>query len=286
MSEGTSKILPPTGTGERPRGRVTAVRASSWGSLFDCAMRWEGQHLLGITKPAGLRAQLGTAIHASTAAFDAGRLPGGQPVSVDEAAGLLVDALRQPDREVDMAADELTVNDAERIGLGLHTMYCIELSPRFDFLSVEQPLDPLDIDCGGGEVVRLTGTMDRARVATTPAGPVIPDVKTGTRVIANGEAQIKGRSAQLGAYQLMYERTANTPTAGAQVLALSTTGKPKVAASHVFDARRVMVGTDEQPGLIEFAAEMFRTGLFPPNPQSQLCSPKYCARWATCHFHE
>lgn len=266
--------------------RVTAVRASSWGSLFDCAMKWEGEHLLGIRKPAGLRAQLGTAIHASTAAFDAGRLPGAEPVNVDDAASLLVDALREPGREVDMNADDLTVNEAERIGLSLHTMYCYDLSPKFDFLSVEQTLNPLDIDCGRGEVIRLTGTMDRARVATTPAGPVIPDVKTGTRVIANGEAQIKGRSAQLGTYQLMYERTEGVPTAGAQVLALSTSGKPKVAASHVFDARRVMVGTEEQPGLIQFAADMFRSGLFPPNPQSLLCSPKYCARWATCHFHE
>ncbi|GAP37348.1 PD-(D/E)XK nuclease family protein [Piscinibacter sakaiensis] len=280
---GLDRVIPIV---DESRYRVTAVRASSWGSLFDCAMRWEGEHLLGIRKPAGLRAQLGTAIHASTAAYDAGRLPGGSPLSVDDASGLLVEKLYRPEREVDMAADNLSVREAERIGLSLHTLYCLDLSPRFDFLSVERPLDPLDIDCGGGEVVRLTGTMDRARVAAGPEGPVIPDVKTGTHVIADGAAVIKGRSAQLGAYQLMYERTEGVPTAGAQVLALSTSGKPKVAASPVFDARRVMVGTEDQPGLIEFAADMFRSGLFPPNPQSLLCSPKYCARWATCHFHE
>ncbi|RTT90057.1 PD-(D/E)XK nuclease family protein, partial [Pseudomonas aeruginosa] len=26
--------------------------------------------------------------------------------------------------------------------------------------------------------------------------------------------------------------------------------------------------------------------LFPPNPQSPLCSPKYCPRWRTCPYHE
>lgn len=266
--------------------RVYSVRASSWGRLFDCAHAWEAEHILGLRKPAGLRAQLGTAIHASTAAFDSGRLPGGSRTSVDEAASLFVDTLRNPDREVDYGKDDLTVRDAERIGLTLHTMYCHDLSPRFTFRSVEQTLSPMDIDCGGGMVVRLTGTMDRARVAESPAGPVIPDIKTGARVIEGGEAVTKGRAAQLGTYQLMYEATEQTPTAGAQVLALKTTTRPEVAASRVFDARRVMVGTEDQPGLIEHAAVMFRTGLFPPNPSSVLCSQKYCSRWETCHFHE
>lgn len=269
-----------------PDRHVTTVRASSWGGLFDCAHRWEGEHLLGMRKPSGLRAQLGTAIHASTAAFDSGRLPGGQQLSPDDAAGVFVDALTKPEREVDYSKDDLTVRDAERIGLALHTMYCLDVSPRFNFQSVEAKLQPLDIDCGGGIVVRLTGTMDRARVASTEAGQVIPDIKTGARVIEGGEVKTKGRSAQLGTYQLMHENEHQRPTAGAQVIALRTTSKPVTGVSPVFDAKRVMLGSESAPGLIEFAADMFRTGLFPPNPQSMLCSEKYCARWDTCIFHE
>jgi hypothetical protein len=265
---------------------ITTVRASSWGSLFDCAHKWEGEHLLGMRMPSGLRAQLGTAIHASTAKFDSGRLPGGDRLTADETAGAFIDALHHPEREVDYSKDDLTVKEAESIGLSLHTMYCFELSPKFTFLSVEQTLAPLEIDCGGGHVVRLTGTMDRARVAQADIGVVIPDVKTGSRVIEKGEAKVKGRSAQVGTYQLMYEATEGIQTAGGQVLALQTSGKPQALASRVFDAKRVMLGTETQPGLIEFAADMFRAGLFPPNPQSMLCSPKYCARWDTCNFHE
>lgn len=265
--------------------RVTSVRASSWGSLFDCAHKWEGEHILGMRKPAGLRAHLGTSIHASTAVFDQARVDG-QPVSADEAAGVFVETLRHPERDIDYTQDQLTIPEAERIGLQLHTQYCLDLSPRFIYSSVEAKLQPLDIDCGGGVVVRLTGSMDRARVATTPRGAVIPDIKTGSRVIEQGAVKIKGRSAQLGTYQLMYERDRNELTVGAQVIALQTSSKPQVDASPVFDAKRVMVGTETQPGLIEFAADMFRTGLFPPNPQSLLCSPKYCARWSSCNFHE
>lgn len=267
-------------------GSVFTVRASAWGSLFDCAMRFEGEHILGIRRPAGLRAHLGTSIHASTAVFDASRLAGALPVSVDDAAEAFVQTLHNPDREVDYGKDDLTVRDAERIGLTLHSRYCHELSPLFTFLSVEQTLNPLDIDCGAGMVVRLTGTMDRARVVQATAGIVIPDVKTGARVIENGAAKTKGRAAQIGTYQLMYEATEGVSTAGGQVLALQTSGKPQVMASPVFDARRAMVGTDDTPGLIEHASAMFRTGLFPPNPQSMLCSERYCSRWASCPFHD
>lgn len=264
------------------------VRASSWGSLFDCAHKWEGEMLLGMRKPAGLRAHLGTSIHASTARFDSGRLPGGDRVSADDSADLFVQTLHNPDRDVDYSKDDLTVREAEKIGLKLHTRYCLDVSPHFNWLSVEAPLQPLDINCGSGIVIRLTGTMDRARVAATAAGAVIPDLKTGARVIANGAVVTKGRAPQLGTYQLMYEadRENGGATVGAQVIALQTTPAGNVGASPVFDARRVMVGTDDQPGLIEHAAVMFRTGLFPPNPQSTLCSPRYCGRWDSCPFHE
>lgn len=269
-----------------PERSATRVRASSWGSLFDCAHKWEAEHILGMRKASGLRAQLGTALHASTAMYDQALHIDRDVMSADDAAAVFVETLRHPDRDVDFSQDELTLGEAERIGLQLHTKYCLDLSPKFNFQSVEMELKPLDIDCGGGIVVRLTGTMDRARVASTAAGAVIPDIKSGTRVITQGAVQTKGRSAQLGTYQLMYEGTTGQPTAGAQVLGLLTSSKPQVGASAVFDAKRVMVGTDDQPGLIEFAADMFRTGLFPPNPQSLLCSKKYCARWDTCHFHE
>jgi len=105
-------------------------------------------------------------------------------------------------------------------------------------------------------------------------------------VIVDGVAQTKGRSAQVGTYQLMYEHTEGVPTVGGQILALATKGRAEVAVSPIWDAKRVMVGDDDRPGLIRIAAGMFRSGLFPPNPSSHLCSPKYCARWSTCHFHE
>lgn len=263
--------------------KVFTVRASSWGRLFDCAHAWEATHILGMKKPAGMRALLGTAVHAGTAAFDRARLEG-VTCTPDDAAGVLVDELRNPAQEVDMGQDGLSIDEAERIALVVLVKYCAEIAPRFEYIDVETTLDPLNIDCGNGMTVRLTGTMDRARVAATEGGIVVPDVKTGTRVLVDGKAVTQGRAAQTGTYQLMYEATKKVSTVGSQIIALSTSSRPAAAVSPIFDARRVMVGEPDKPGLLEHAAAMFRTGLFPPNPSSVLCSPKYCARWSSCLF--
>jgi hypothetical protein len=46
-----------------------------------------------------------------------------------------------------------------------------------------------------------------------------------------------------------------------------------------------LLGDEHQPGLIQIAASMLRTGLFPPNPKSTLCSRKYCPAYAShCKF--
>lgn len=281
--------------------KIITVRASSWGGLFDCGYKFEGEHLLGMRRPSGLRSTLGTAIHAGTAAFDQAVLDN-SPISANDAAAAFMDALHNPTDDVDYKQDRsITMREAEVIGLTLHSKYCAEIAPRFRYKAVELKMDPLEIDCGNGITIKLTGTMDRARVATVPqlqlygadgekfgptTGVVIPDVKSGSRIIENGEVSLKGKSAQLGAYQLMYENTTGEHTIGAQIIALPTTGKLQPQVSRVWDAKRVMLGTDRAPGFIELAATMFKQGFFPPNPQSPLCSDKFCARWDTCAYHD
>ena len=263
------------------------VRASSWGSLFDCAYKWEGTQLLGITKPAGMRALLGSAIHASTAAFDQGRvdLSG---VSIDESASVLIDTIHNPDWEVDRSADDLTGKDAERTGLALHNKYCTTISPRFEYSSVELKTKPFDIYCGNRIIIRLTGRMDRSRLISVSDKNRIADLKSGANAVQKGVANTKGHGAQVGAYSLLAEHTTGKPSDDvAEIIGLKTKGRPEVEVSEIKGTRKMMVGseTPKFSGLIEIAAQMFRTGLFPPNPGSLLCNPKYCARWGQCPYH-
>jgi len=271
---------------EHDRSPSLTIRASSWAGLFDCAYRWEGIYLKHMRNVVGLRAALGTAIHAGTAVFDQGRLDNAG-VTADDAAGAMVDKLRDPSNEFDPKRDDLTMRDAERVGLALVTNYCLDVSPRYEFVAVEMETTPLDIDCGGGVVVRLTGTMDRARIRKAAHGVGIADVKSGAMAVQQGAAVTKGHGPQVGTYELLYEHTTGEPiTDDAEIIGMKTKGKPEIATAPIRGAKRVMVGTEEQPGLIEFAADMFRSGRFYPNPKSLLCSATYCPRYTSCPFHD
>ena len=260
------------------------VRASSWAGLFDCAYRWEGIHLLKMRNTVGLRAALGTAIHAGSAVFDQARISG-DTVTVDDAAGVFVDKLCDPDNEYDPNKDDLTKPEAESIGITLLSKYCLEVSPQYNFVAVEMETKPLNIDCGGGIIVQLTGTMDRARIKKSTHGVGIADLKSSSSAVQKGVAVTKGHGAQVGTYELLYEHTTGDRiTSEAEIIGLNTKGKAVIATGTINNAKRIMTGDQDNPGLIEFAADMFRTGRFYPNPRSLLCSEKFCPRWKKCTF--
>lgn len=265
------------------------VRASSWAGLFDCAHKWEGVNLMGMKSVSGLRATLGTAIHASTAVFDESRMQG-TGITAMEAAAAFIDKLHHPDGEVDYRNEDLTMTEAERIGLVLHSKYCTEISPRYHFVSVELTAKPLILDVGDGLELEVTGTLDRARIIKGEYGVGIADLKTGKMAVTtdkdgNRVATTAGHAAQIGTYEILYEHsTGEFITAPSEIMGLSTGAKQDVAVGQIVDARDILLGTEGKPGLIEYAAVMFKSGLFPPNPKSQLCSSKYCPRHATCAF--
>jgi hypothetical protein len=272
--------------------RVVRVRASSWGALFDCAHRWEGIHLLGMRGKAGGRLRLGQALHASTAVYDQARVAG-EAITPDDAAGALVDELHREDDEEPVDWSDLPRREAERIGLTLHTQYCTSISPRYEYRAVELQLEPLDVRVDAADVtVRLTGTMDRGRVVADQNRLTIGDLKSGQRAVgADGRAVTQGHHIQLGVYDLAAEHTLGEETSHAgEVVGLQASSKPRVGVGHIDDVRTPLVGTEDQPGLIEMAAQMFRSGSFYPNPKSVLCSPDYCPRHrqagGDCIFHD
>ncbi|WP_337881831.1 PD-(D/E)XK nuclease family protein [Chromobacterium haemolyticum] len=263
------------------------VRASSWASLFDCAHRWEGANILDMRMPSSPRAQLGTALHAATAAFDEARMRGEELRALD-VVPVLVDELASPERDVDWSADELSRRDAEVIGRKLLTRYCQEIAPLYHYVAVELEVVPWRIDCGGGIVIEIRGTLDRSRARADGAGGVgICDIKSGVNAVTQGRAKTKGHAPQIGTYELLYERTTGQAvTLPADIIGLKTSGAPEVATGQIVGARDQLIGTDDSPGLMDYAADMFRSGLFPPNPTSHLCSAKYCARWKVCKFKD
>lgn len=264
---------------------TTKIRASSWASLFDCSHMFEWVHILGHRSHGSPRSLLGTAIHAGTAVFDTARMQG-SPISPVDAAGVLVEKLHNPDEQVSWAGSDLSQRDAEKIGISLLTKYCREWSPRFEFLAVELETKPLVIDCGGGTLIELTGTLDRARFADAGQGAGIKDLKSGRAAVQKGVAVTKGHAAQVGTYELLFEHTTGERiTEDAEIIGLSTSGNGQIATGQIAGAKQMLIGTEEEPGLIHFAKVMLAAGSFPPNPSSRLCDKRYCPRWNHCRFH-
>lgn len=261
---------------------IISIRASSLAELFDCSARWEAKHLLGMRSPRSAAAQLGTAVHAGTALFDESRLDGASPISADDAAGAVVDAIHKPEEDVDW--EDTAPKEAERIALALHTRYCAEIAPTQRYVGVEVQCERLELPDLG---IALTGTTDRVR--ETPQGLGIADLKTGGRAVGtDGRAVTQGHAVQLGVYELLAENAMGLPiTAAAQIVGMNT-GKTaaaqRVGTGEVVNARAALVGTDEQPGLLQHASNVIHSGLFYGNSKSMLCSAKYCPRHAVCQF--
>src|SRR5258708_4340798 len=142
---------------------------------------------MGNRKPVGIRAVLGTALHASTAVFDRATIDHA-PVRIDDAAGVLVAKIHTPEYETDYRGDDIDPQQAERIGLALHRMYCTDIAPTMHYTDVETVLTPFPMDCGVGLHIELTGSMDRGRVASLPHDPrpATPDLVSRGAVITNG----------------------------------------------------------------------------------------------------
>jgi hypothetical protein len=258
------------------------IRASSLASLFDCPARWEAEHLLGMRKPRSAPAQLGTAVHAGTALFDQSRLPGAAPISADDAAGAVVDAIYKPEEDVDW--DDTAPREAEKIALALHTKYCLDVAPSQHYLGVEVRCERLELPELG---IVLTGTTDRVRQVGGKRG--ITDLKTGGRAVGvDGQAVTQGHAVQLGVYELLAENAMGIQIdAPAQIVGMNTgktAASQRVGTGEVHNARAALVGTDEQPGLLEHASRLIHSGAFYGNAKSYLCSAKYCPRHEVCGF--
>lgn len=261
---------------------IIPIRASSLAELFDCPARWEAKHILGMCGPRSAAAQLGTAVHAGTALFDQSHLPGGTPLSADDAAGAVVDAIHKPEEEVDW--EETAPRDAERIALALHTRYCGEIAPQQVYRGVEVKCESLELPDLG---IALTGTTDRVREVGGSLG--ITDLKTGGRAVgADGRAVTQGHAVQLGVYELLAEHAMGLHiTAPAQIVGMNTGKTPaaqRVGTGEVPNARAALIGTEESPGLLEHASRLIHSGAFYGNSKSFLCSAKYCPRHPVCTF--
>lgn len=269
---------------------IAIIRASSWPSLFDCSHKWYWQNVYGLRSPSGGPAALGSAIHAGTAHYDQAVLDGKQ-ASITDAVDASREYLANPADEVAWD-DGLTPSEADVMAARLTTKYCTDIAPAHTYAAVELKCTALDIGTEHG-VVRVTGTTDRVRVLDDGRKGAT-DLKSGGRATEKTEdgkgrrAVTKGHHIQLGIYTLMAEQASGERMdAPAEIIGLQTTKDAPCATGEIADVKTPLLGNDKFPGLIQIAAGMVKSGVFPPNPKSVLCSNKYCPAYAAhCKYHD
>ena len=193
-----------------------------------------------------------------------------------------MDIIKHPEEDVDWLGT--AKYKAEETALRVHMAYCEEIAPGEDYILVEKTLQPLEINMGSVTII-LTGTLDRVRRVAMQKG--IADVKTGGRAVsADGTVIVGKHAAQLATYQVLGEQELGEPLlADPAILALQTVGRPTAAIGPVKHTKEALLGYPGSPGLLDYAANFFHSGLFPPNPSSFLCSERYCPWFSKCKFH-
>lgn len=259
------------------------VRASSLPTYADCPSRWASIHIDGVHTVTSGPAWIGTSVHASTAVFDREKQTQ-SPCTPADAADVLVETLKNPTQEVDWG--KLTYKEALQRALGVHSRYCTNISPQFEFAEIEKTLDSMEIEVdvdGYIVTIELTGTLDRIyRVLKldNSMGFGVADVKTGARAVSDGTGKHK---YQIGAYELLAAETLgydiNLP---GRILQLQTSTNYRVGIGKVDQARRALIGTEECPGILYHIARMAKTGHFFGNPMSFLCAQKFCPNYGPC----
>jgi len=255
------------------------IRASSIASIIDCPLRGLSI-VLGLVKPlpSTAPAAIGTAVHASTAAFDQA-VATGDDVKPDDTAQVAVDLICRPEEDVDWG--RVSEKEALRRALGVHTRYCTDVAPRMTYTEIELDLAPFDVNVEGVEI-QLTGTLDRVARDDPTMKIGVADIKTGARACSQSPGKHKG---QLATYELLYENTTGqTCTLPPAILALQTSSEYQVDVKTVQNARDSLVGVDEQIGYLQYIARMLKSGDFIGNPSSWLCSEKYCPLHNSCIF--
>lgn len=261
---------------------MITIRASSLPTLFDCPARWQAIHIQGLRTPTTDKAQLGRAVHASTAVYDQAVIDG-SGITAEDAKAAAVDVIHHPDEEI--VWEDSTPQDAEAIALALHDRYCAEIAPKQTYRAVEVTCAALEITDLG---LKLTGTTDRIR-ETADGELGIADLKTGkTAVAADGTVKTQGHGYQLGIYELLAEAASGLRlTAPAQIIGLNaakTAKAQRTGIGEVSAAREALLGTEAMPGVLEMASRLIHRGDFYGNPRSPLCSAKYCPAHATCNY--
>lgn len=262
------------------------LRASSLPDFCDCPARWEAKYIKGMRNPTSYKAYLGTCVHAGTAEYDLSKVNGATASDkelLESALEVAHGTLYAPKEDIEW--DDATPEGIEPIVLSLVKMYIAQIAPKMDYVAVEATCKDLPLEDLG---LILTGTTDRIyQTAADEYG--IADLKTGGSAVASdGTVKTTPHAMQMGVYEVLAEASTGLPiTAPAHIIGLQTAKTEKgrrVGIGTIEGAKDMLLGSAEEPGVLEIVSRLIHSGTFLGNPKSSVCSEKFCPAYNACRF--
>jgi hypothetical protein len=119
----------------------------------------------------------------------------------------------------------------------------------------------------------------------------ISDLKTGKSVVgADGTVKTAGHAFQQGVYELLASHAIGERIeAPAQIIGMNTAKtatSQRVGIGEIRGASEVLLGDDENEGVLQMASKLIHSGMFFGNPKSMMCHEKYCPIYNTCSYRK
>lgn len=260
------------------------IRASSLSELFDCPARWEAKHVLNMNKTTSGSARLGTAWHEATACYDIAKINGKKDEQTLDYALYVFEKVIEEEREQEVIWDDGEKESVMSAGSWLVKEYVSQWADKIQYVEIETTHSAIELNDIG---LRITGTTD-AIVKDSSGSYCVLDKKSGANAVsASGEVEWRKHWMQLGVYEILAGQRMDINGApmvlGGQV-AKTEKGRRMSIVQLPESPRSRLLGSEEMPGVLHKAAKILNSGNFHGNPNSYLCSKKYCPRHDICIY--
>jgi len=254
------------------------LRPSSIGGFHDCAFRFFNIHLLGIRSWSGYAAVRGTAVHKGAEviwkeAIKAGEKKFSLTTAKDAAAQAVEEEVTNDEREVrffDFETKEGAIDDAVK---GVE-VYARDITPEVEIPAKVETYLKAKID----DDITINGTFD----AFTSDGTIV-DIKT------TGRKAVPAKYIdQMSVYARLAQANGLEPNMKYQIQNVVFLKNDTVA--HLFEREVDIPSAQRKIDDIVKRVKWYKKHpddghiAFPANPNSYLCSEKYCPVFDTCYI--
>ena len=256
------------------------IRPSGVNSFMACPKKWAAQTLMGYRGWGSFATVRGTGVHAGAEAIWRESISAGSKIiNISRAQDAAVESVEKAFEEEDIRLDKddftETKDGAKDSAAAGAAIYC-EMAEKIEIPKFVEHNMSIDL----GDNITVRGTAD-----FIGHDGIVEDIKTST-----SKSDPKKHTAQLGVYARLADLNgikADLDNARIQNIAYN---KSKTVG-HLLPFKLNMTLTSYLINTLKERTILVRQNpyeldlLFPANPSSYLCNPKYCSYWDDCEAH-